>query len=119
MTAPHETTPTRSEDDDATSAEACYELILFVNRASDRSARTIANARRLCDRHLLGRYHLSVVDVHDDPDAVRRSSVLAVPTLLRISPPPMRRAIGDLSHTEKVLLALDLPLANDVQHALG
>ena len=70
MTAPHDATLERFEDALAALDEAGYELTLFVSGASDLSARAIANARRLCDVHLDGRYHLSVVDVHEDPAAV-------------------------------------------------
>jgi circadian clock protein KaiB len=90
-----------------------YELTLFVSGASDLSARAIASARELCDTHLEGRYQLSFVDVHDDADAVVRSRVLATPTLVKCRPLPERKFVGDLSHTDKVLVALELPVAKD------
>ncbi len=90
-----------------------YELTLFVSGASDLSARAITNARTLLDRHLGRRYHLAVVDVHQDVDAVRRSNVVAAPTLVKNRPLPVRKLIGDLSDTHKVLLALRLPVADD------
>jgi circadian clock protein KaiB len=90
------------------------ELTLFVSGASDLSARAIADARALCDVHLAGRYQLSVVDVHEDPAAVLRHSVLAAPTLVRSRPLPLRRFIGDLSQTRDVLLKLEIaPHARD------
>jgi circadian clock protein KaiB len=97
----------------------CYDLTLFVNGASGRSARAIAIARQLCDTHLDGRYDLAVVDVHDDPAAVLRSQVLAAPTLIKNLPLPARRIVGDLSNTAKVLLALDLPLSDNASRAVG
>jgi circadian clock protein KaiB len=85
-----------------------YELTLFVNGASDLSARAIANARRLCDDRLGDSYSLVVVDVRDDPGAVLQNRLLAAPTLVKHRPLPMRRFVGDLSHPDKVLLGLGL-----------
>ena len=84
------------------------ELTLFVSGASDLSARAIANATELCDVRLSGRYRLSVVDVHVDPDATSKSGVQAAPTLVRPSPLPMRRFVGDLADADAVLLRLGL-----------
>jgi circadian clock protein KaiB len=84
-----------------------FELTLIVSGASDLSARAIANARALCDEHLPGRSQLSVVDLHEQPSTER---IVAAPTLVRTHPPPVRRIVGDLSQTSKVLLALDLPM---------
>jgi circadian clock protein KaiB len=92
----------------ATRDEARYELTLFVSGASDLSARAIGNARELCDTHLAGRYELSVVDVHEDVAAALNSDVIAAPTLVRSWPLPVRKLVGDLSRTDKVLIALDL-----------
>jgi circadian clock protein KaiB len=99
--------------------ETWYELTLFVNGASDLSARAIANARRLCDTHLGGRCHLTVVDLQDDPAAVLSSRVLAAPTLVKHRPLPVRKLVGDLSRIDKVLRALELPAANAARNVLG
>jgi len=96
-----------------------YELTLFVSGASELSARAIANARTLCDGHLDGRYQLNVVDVHEDPAAAVDSDVVAAPTLVKHRPLPVRKLVGDLSDTHRVLLALDLPRAEDAQRVLG
>jgi circadian clock protein KaiB len=111
MTTPHDATLRRFEEELSAFDESDYELTLFVSGASDLAARAIANARKLCDFHLHGRCHLSVVDVHEDPAAVLSSRLLATPTLVRNMPLPVRRVVGDLSDTDKVLRALDLPLA--------
>jgi circadian clock protein KaiB len=95
-----------------------YELTLFVSGASDLSARAIANARHLCDGHLAGRHRLRVVDVHEDPAAVLESQVVAAPTLIKTLPLPARRLVGDLSHTGRVLEALDLPIAPAASRAV-
>jgi len=85
-----------------------YELTLYVNGASDRSARAIADVRALCDLHLAGRHRLLVVDVNVEPAAFLRSGVLAAPALVRDHPLPTRRLVGDLSNAQKVLTVLDL-----------
>jgi circadian clock protein KaiB len=90
-----------------------FELTLFISGASDLSARAITDTSRLCDTHLESRYRLSIVDIHEDSAAVASSRIIAVPTLVKTRPGPVRRIVGDLSHTEKVLLALDLPVAKD------
>jgi circadian clock protein KaiB len=86
-----------------------YELTLYVSGASDLSARAIANARRLCDKHLAGSYELSVVDLHDDPAPDVDAGVLAAPTLVRNRPLPVLMIIGDLSNAARVLHTLQLP----------
>jgi circadian clock protein KaiB len=97
----------------ATRDDVRYELTLFVSGASDLSARAIANAKELCDTHLDGRYELSVVDVHEDAAAALNSDVIAAPTLVRTWPLPVRKLVGDLSRTDKVLVALDLAALDD------
>lgn len=103
---------------DSTAGAACYQLTLFVSGASELSARAIASARRLCDNHLAGRYDLCVVDVHEDPVAAITSRVFAAPTLVKNRPLPVRKLVGDLSDTEKVLLALELPITDSAPPAL-
>jgi circadian clock protein KaiB len=116
MTA-HDSTLRRFENALAALDETPYELTLFVNGASDLSARAITNATELCELHLAGRYHLSVVDVHEDPAAVLHSRVVAAPTLVKNLPLPVRKLVGDLSHTQRVLVALDLPAAGHTPKA--
>lgn len=83
-----------------------YRLTLFVNGASDLSARAIEAVSCVCDVHLDGHYQLTVIDVHDQPDAALRSRVRVVPTLVRTSPLPVTRLAGDLAQTERVLAML-------------
>lgn len=85
-----------------------YKLRLFVTGSTPRSARAIANMRKICDENLEGRYDLEVVDVYENPDATRELQVVATPTLVKILPEPLRRIIGDLSDKEKVLAGLNL-----------
>jgi circadian clock protein KaiB len=91
--------------DTAAGADETYVLTLFVNGATELSARAITAARYLCDTSLPGRHRLSVVDIHDAPVGTR---VLAVPTLVKDLPLPVRMVVGDLSHVEDVLGALEI-----------
>ncbi|HEX6201479.1 MAG TPA: circadian clock KaiB family protein [Thermoanaerobaculia bacterium] len=86
-----------------------WELCLYVAGGAPRSAAARRNVELLCDRHLAGRYRLEVVDLLADPDRAREDQVLAVPTLVRRSPRPTRRVVGDLSDPAHALSALDLP----------
>lgn len=88
--------------------KAEYELTLFVTGASSLSARAVADVRALCETYLPGRYHLQVVDVHRNPALVTSRGVLASPTLIKDFPLPKRVLVGNLSDTNRVLLALDI-----------
>jgi circadian clock protein KaiB len=99
--------------------ESTYDLTLFVSGASDLAARAVTNARRLCETHLAGRHRLTVVDVYEDVAALLASDVLATPTLVKNRPLPVRRIVGDMSHIDRVLLALDLPAADDTVGMIG
>ena len=90
----------------AADRDGCYQLTLFVSGASDLSARAIDDVRRMCDAYLSARAVLTVVDVHAEPQAALSSRIRVVPTLVRTSPPPVRRVVGDLSQSERVLSAL-------------
>lgn len=85
-----------------------YKLRLFVTGSTPRSARAIANMRKICEENLGGQYDLEVVDVYENPEATRELQVIATPTLVKILPEPLRRFIGDLSDKEKVLAGLNL-----------
>jgi circadian clock protein KaiB len=85
-----------------------YKLRLFVTGSTPRSARAIANMRKICEENLHGRYDLEVVDVYENPDATRELQIIATPTLVKILPEPLRRIIGDLSDKEKVLAGLNI-----------
>ena len=110
MTTPHDATLKRFEAALAQRDESWYELTLIVSGASGLSARAITNAQQLCDAHLRGRYHLTVVDLHEEPASVLSDHVLAAPTLVKNQPLPVRKFAGDLSRTDKVLAALGLPV---------
>ena len=101
-----------------TPSQAHVELTLYVNGASQRSARAIANTTLLCQRHLSGRYELAVVDLREQTLGPQDRHVLATPTLVRNRPLPVRRHVGDLADGARVFESLDLPLAGDTEDAL-
>jgi circadian clock protein KaiB len=117
MSTPQDETLKRFEDALSRRDQSWYELTLIVSGASDLSARAVANARHLCDTHLRGRYNLSVVDLNEEPVSALGGHVLAAPTLVRNQPLPVRKFVGDLSRTDRVLLALGLPTAGDADVA--
>jgi circadian clock protein KaiB len=112
MSGPHDETLRRFEEALAATTGASYNLTLFVSGASDLSAVAITNARELCETYLPGPYHLSIVNLYEHPIAPG-SPVVAAPTLVKNAPLPVRRFIGDLSRTDRVLQALDLPVPID------
>jgi circadian clock protein KaiB len=85
-----------------------YVLRLYVTGATPRSARAISNIRKICEAHLEGRYDLEVVDITEHPMLAEGEQIIAAPTLIKKLPLPLRRFIGDMSQTERILLGLDL-----------
>ena len=85
-----------------------YELRLYVSGMTPRSTRAIANIKQICEEHLKGRYDLRVIDIYQQPTLTVGEQILAVPTLIKELPGPLRRIIGDLSDRERVLMGLDL-----------
>ena len=92
--------------DDA--ATPFYELRLFVTGATARSQHAIANITRLCEAELSGRYSLDVIDVYTNPEATRDLQIVATPTLVKVTPAPLRRIVGDLSNADRVMAGLAL-----------
>jgi len=88
-----------------------YVLRLYVTGLTPRSTRAIENVRRICEEHLEGRYELEVIDVYQQPTLAKGEQIVAAPTLIKKLPLPLRRVIGDMSNTERVLLGLDLRTA--------
>ena len=95
-----------------------YKLRLYVTGKTSRSERAIENLRKICESELKGDYTLEIVDVLERPQLAEEEKILATPTLIKELPVPIRRIIGDLSDTEKVLLGLDL-LATSLEHDGG
>ena len=88
--------------------EEIWYLRLYVAGQSPKSLRAFANLTTLCEEHLAGRYEIEVIDLVEDPSLARSDDILAIPTLVRRLPEPLRRIIGDLSNTERVLVGLRL-----------
>jgi circadian clock protein KaiB len=85
-----------------------FVLALYVAGATARSLRAIANVKAICEASLKGRYELEVVDIYRRPDLLCRDQIVAVPTLVKKLPLPLRLLVGDLSRTEQVLQGMDL-----------
>ena len=85
-----------------------YHLRLYVAGQTPKSMAATANLRRVCEEHLAGRYEIEVIDLLIHPQLAAGDQILAVPTLVRRLPAPLKRIIGDLSNTEKVLVGLDV-----------
>lgn len=89
-------------------AIAEWELRLYVAGQTPRAITAFDNLRRICEEHLAGRYHIEVVDLLKNPQLAKGDQIIAVPTLVRKLPEPVRKIIGDLSNTDRVLVGLDL-----------
>ncbi len=85
-----------------------WELRLYIAGTTPRAIRALANLQRLCEAHLAGQYQIEVIDLLEKPQLAKGDQIFAVPTLVRKLPVPVRKIIGDLSNTEKVLVGLDL-----------
>lgn len=85
-----------------------FVLQLYVAGQTPRSVRAVANIKRICEEYLRGRFELDVIDLYQQPHLAHDQQIVAVPTLIRKVPPPVRRIIGDLSNTERVLARLDV-----------
>ena len=88
--------------------EGRFMLSLYVSGMTPRSQRAIDNIQSLCEEHMSGRYDLKIIDIYQQPGAAKDAQIIAVPTLIKRLPPPLRRLIGDLGDPGRVLLALGL-----------
>lgn len=88
--------------------EGHYHLRLYVAGQTAKSLTAMANLKRFCEEHLAGRYDIEVIDLMKNPQLAAGDQILAIPTLVRRLPAPLKRIIGDLSNTEKVLVGLDI-----------
>lgn len=93
---------------EATRNTSLWELRLYIAGQTPKSLAAIANLRRICDDHLAGRYRVEVIDLLETPELAEGDQIIAIPTLVRTLPEPIRRVIGDLSNTEKALVGLQL-----------
>lgn len=85
-----------------------WNLRLYVAGQTPKSVTALANLKRICDEHMHGEYAVEVIDLMENPQLARRDQIVAIPTLVRELPSPLKRIIGDLSNTERVLVGLDV-----------
>ncbi len=85
-----------------------WELRLYVAGQTPKSLTAFENLQKICEEHLKGQYHIEVIDLLEMPELAKGDEIIALPTLVRKLPPPMRKIIGDLSNTEHVLIGLNL-----------
>ena len=97
---------------------AKYILRLYVTGSTGRSLKAVYNLRKICEEHLPDDYELEVIDIYKDPEAAREAQIVAAPTLVKKLPQPIRRFVGDLSNTQKILVGLDIYKRQDLKDQL-
>jgi circadian clock protein KaiB len=90
------------------SRQAKYVLRLYVSGSTLKSAQAVENIKQICEQYLKNRYDLEVIDIYQQPNLARDEQIVAVPTLIKRLPSPLRRLVGDLSNLKRVLFGLDL-----------
>ena len=98
------------------SFDATWKLRLYVAGQTAKSLAAFTNLKRICEEHLSGQYHIEIIDLLKNPTLAKGDQILAVPTLVRKLPHPIRKIIGDLSNTERVLVGLDVRPAGERNH---
>jgi circadian clock protein KaiB len=115
MTHPGPSSDTRAGR--AAAAPGLIELRLYIAGQTRKSIAALTNLRRICEQHFAGQYRIEVVDLIDNPQQAQNDQIFAIPTLVRRLPEPIRRIIGDLSNSERVLIGLEqrpaLPASDD------
>ncbi len=91
--------------------EELWNLRLYTAGQTPKSTAAFNNLKKICEEHLKGQYTIEIVDLLQNPQLARGDQIFAIPTLVRKLPPPLRKIIGDLSDTERVLVGLDLRVA--------
>jgi circadian clock protein KaiB len=99
------------------STGGAWELRLYVAGQTAKSLAAFANLKRICEEHLAGQYSIEVIDLLKNPTLAKGDQILAIPTLVRRLPNPVRKIIGDLSNTERVLVGLDVRPAEERNRA--
>jgi circadian clock protein KaiB len=106
-----EKTPTKkhaASDEHVTEQEEFFELRLYVAGQTPKSLRAFANLKKICDEHMGGKCRIEVIDLIKNPRLAQEDAILAIPTVVRKLPLPLRKIIGDLSDTERVLVGLQV-----------
>ena len=88
--------------------EKQWNLRLYIAGQTPKSVTALANLKKICEEHMQGQYRIEIIDLMENPHLARQDQIVAIPTLVRELPQPIRRIIGDLSNTPKVLVGLDL-----------
>jgi len=99
---------TESKSSHSKSSKKAWELRLYVAGQTPKSLTAFANLKKICEEHLAGQYEIEVIDLLKEPQLASGDQILAIPTLVRKLPQPIRKIIGDLSNTERVLVGLNL-----------
>ena len=108
-----------SKKENETESEV-WMLKLYVAGQTPKSIAAFANLKKICEEHLKGKYQIEVIDLLKNPQLAKGDQILAIPTLVRQLPPPLRKIIGDLSNTERVLVGLDVqPQSIEVKNNQG
>jgi circadian clock protein KaiB len=102
------TQPTSPKARPRTEESNRYVLRLYVAGQTPKSVNAITNIKKICEENLKGRYTLDVIDLYQQPQLADGEQIIAVPTLIKKLPPPLRRIIGDMSNAERLLVGLDL-----------
>jgi circadian clock protein KaiB len=92
----------------APAADSAWNLRLYIAGRTPKSVTAFENLKKICEEHLKGQYHIEIIDLIKQPQLAKGDQILAVPTLVRLLPEPIKKIIGDLSNTERVLVGLDL-----------
>jgi circadian clock protein KaiB len=102
------TTPRKGKKAKTDAMEKVWNLRLYVAGQTQKSITAFANLKKICEEHLAGKYRIEVIDLLDNPALAKGDQILAIPTLVRKLPEPIKKIIGDLSNKERVLVGLDL-----------
>ena len=102
------------ETEDITKSSEVWMLRLYVAGQTQKSMVAFANLQKICDEYLKGKYQIEVIDLTKNPQLAKGDQILAIPTLVRKLPPPIRKIIGDLSNTERILVGLDIRPRNNL-----
>ena len=101
-------TQTKPKTASGRSADKAWELRLYVAGQTTKSVAAFANLKKICEEHLAGQYHIDVIDLLENPRLAQDDQIVAIPTLVRKLPQPVRKIIGDLANTERTLVGLQL-----------
>ncbi len=106
-----------TEDTQSDEENSVWSLRLYVAGQTPESLEAFANLKKICDEHLKGRCSMDVIDLKDNPHLAREDGIIAIPTLIKKLPPPIKKIVGTLTDTERVLVGLNIPV--DKQKPVG